>query len=426
MRKFYSLYGRLLCKQLLRRSFVEVRKSKGAAGIDGQSLKSFESRLEDELANLFYELKEKRYQPQPVRRVMIPKAGGGQRGLGIPTVRDRVVQQALRSILEPIFEPHFHPSSYGYRPKRSCHDAIDKASLFIRQYNRCWVVDMDLSKCFDTLNHEIILRTFQKRVADSSILKLLHAFLESGVMINHDFEQTQEGSPQGGVISPLIANVYLDQFDQEMKRRGHRIVRYADDILILCASQSAAVHAKQVATNLLEEDLKLKVNRQKTHLTHSDQGVKYLGVEIHRSYTGIQRGKIDLFKAKIKAITRRNAGLSLKELILRLNPILRGFANYFQIANCKGIFRAMSGWIRRRLRAIQLSQWKQSRRLHRRLKQLGYSPPFKHIKMRSWRNARSPLASFSMPNYWFHDELGLVDLDKIQVGSRCRKAIVFT
>ena len=167
--------------------------------------------------------------------------------LGIPAVRDRVVQQALLNELEPIFDPGFHPSSYGYRPGRSCHQAISKASLFIRQYHRQWVVDMDLSKCFDTLDHDLIIESFKARVADGSVLKLLKSFLESGVMIGEAIEATTIGSPQGGVISPLIANVYLDRFDQEMKSRGHRIVRYADDILILCGSERAAKKAQQAA-----------------------------------------------------------------------------------------------------------------------------------------------------------------------------------
>lgn len=416
MRNYYSLYGRLLSKQLLHKSFLQVKRSQGAAGIDGQSLRAFSEELDVELERLLLELKEKRYKPTPVKRVTIPKEDGGERLLGIPTVRDRVVQQALRTLLEPIYDPDFHPSSYGYRKGRSCHDAINKASLFIRQYRREWVVDMDLSKCFDQLDHEIILSTFRRRIKDGSILSLLKSFLESGVMVDGNYEATELGSPQGGVISPLIANVYLDQFDQEMKRRGHRIVRYADDILILCCSQSGAKHAQKVAVKYLEEILKLTVNTQKTHLVHSSQGVKYLGVEIYTRHTRIQRKKVDRLKAKVKAQTKRNSGVSLIETIEQLNRLLRGFVNYFRIANCKRELEGLMGWIRRRLRAIQLKHWKKAPRLHRRLKQLKYRPPFKHIKMNSWRSARSPLASHSMPNKWFHDELNLVDMASYQTG----------
>ncbi|MDQ7002413.1 MAG: group II intron reverse transcriptase/maturase, partial [Ghiorsea sp.] len=400
MRKYYSLYGRLLEKQRLYEAFKHVKRAKGAAGVDGQSLSAFAENLDAELSHLLFELKEKRYQPSPVKRVIIAKAGGGERKLGIPAVRDRVVQQSLRSVLEPIFDPGFHPSSYGYRKGRGCHHAISKAQLFIRRYDRCWVVDMDLSKCFDTLNHDLIIKQFRERVTDGSILQLLRSFLESGVMVGVKFEESTVGSPQGGVISPLIANVYLDQFDQHMKNRGHRIIRYADDILILCGSETGAIHARSVATTYLEETLKLRVNTEKTHIAHSDAGVKFLGVEIHTGYTCIQKRKVKAFKAKVKQITRRNAGSNLGGVIRALNPVLRGFVNYFRIANCKGIMKALMSWVRHRLRAIQMKQWKKPSRLHRRLRQLGYKPPFKWIKMRSWRNSASPLAHCAAPNSW--------------------------
>lgn len=415
-RKYYSLYGRLLSKQVLFEGYRQVKRAKGAAGTDGQNLSDFALNLEEELNNLLLELKEKRYKPYPVKRVLIPKEGGGERALGIPTVRDRIVQQALRNLLEPIFDPGFHPSSYGYRKGRGCHHAISKATRFIRDYDRHWVVDMDLSKCFDTLNHDIILQQFRERVTDGSILQLLRLFLESGVLNGEEFEASVTGSPQGGVISPLIANVYLDRFDQFMKVRGHRIVRYADDILIVCRSESAAKNALEVASNYLEGELKLTVNQHKTHITHSDHGVAYLGVEIFSGYTRIQGKKVKALKAKVKKITRRNTGKNLMGVIQELNPVLRGFVNYFKIANCKRELSNVMGWVRRRLRCIQLKQWKKSSKLHRRLKQLGYKPPFKVIKMKSWHNARSPLASYAMPNAWFHEDLKLVNMAAIPVG----------
>ena len=200
MRVYYSLYGRLLSIEALYNGYKKVKKAKGAAGIDGQNLSDFASNLRGNLKQLLLELREKRYQPMPVKRVEIDKDDGGKRLLGIPAVRDRIVQQALLDILTPIFDPDFHPSSYGYRPKRSCHQAITKATLFIRKYDRRWVVDMDLSKCFDRLNHELILKTFRRRVTDGSVLNLIQMFLESGVMIGHQLEATELGSPQGGVI----------------------------------------------------------------------------------------------------------------------------------------------------------------------------------------------------------------------------------
>ncbi len=415
-RKYYSLYGRLLSKQALLDGYRQVRKAKGAAGIDGQNLSDYGANLSQELDNLLLELKEKRYKPLPVKRVLIPKDGGGERALGIPSVRDRIVQQALRNILEPIFDPHFHPSSYGYRKGRSGHQAIAKATRFVREYRRCWVVDMDLSRCFDTLDHDIIIDRFRERVTDGSVLHLLKQFLESGVMVGGVFEASDIGSPQGGVISPLVANVYLDSFDQFMKARGHRIVRYADDILVLCGSESAASNALGVASSYLEGTLKLTVNKHKTHITHSGHGVAYLGVEIFTNHTRIQDKKLKALKAKVKHITRRNTGSNLAGVIRELNPVLRGFVNYFRIANCKRQLDKLMGWVRRRLRCIQLKQWKKSSKLHRRLKQIGYKPPFKVIKMKSWHNARSPLASYAMPNAWFHDEMKLVDLSTVPTG----------
>ncbi|SUQ35760.1 RNA-directed DNA polymerase [Vibrio alginolyticus] len=390
-------------------------KAKGAAGIDKQSLSDFASNLSDNLDQLVSELKTKQYRPQPVRRVEIPKEGGGVRLLGIPTVRDRVVQQTLNDLLTPIFEEQFHPSSFGYRPQRSCHDAINKATMFIRRYGLEHVVDMDLSKCFDKLDHEIIVKSIQKRVTDGSVLELITQFLKSGVMVDGYWQQTELGSPQGGVISPLIANIYLDAFDQEMKKRGHRIVRYADDILIFCRSRAGAENALVQATKILEKELKLTVNQTKSHTAHSDDGVKFLGVEIGSQYTRIQTKKLVGLKKKLKQVTKRNGGKPLSDVIKELNPILRGFSQYFRIANSSREYSKIAKWLRRRLRSIQLKLWKKPARLHRRLKQLGYKPPFRFIRMDRWTNALSPLANIAMPNQWFN-ELGLVNLEQVRTG----------
>jgi group II intron reverse transcriptase/maturase len=412
---YYSLYDRLLHRRALAQAFAKVRRAKGAPGVDGQTIADFAANVDDELNRLVHELRTKTYRPQPVRRVTIPKPGGGERNLGIPAVRDRVVQQALLDILQPIFDPDFHPSSYGYRPGRSCQQAVAKATMFVRQYKLVHVVDMDLSKCFDRLDHDLIVASIRRRVRDGSILALLRMFLESGVMIDGNWEATEIGSPQGGVISPLISNVYLDAFDQEMRRRGHRIVRYADDILILCRSRKGAEHAREVATDILEGVLRLTVNKEKTHLVHASRGVKFLGVEIGLTWTRIQDKKVSAFKAKVKALTRRNSPVNLAKIITDLTPMVRGFANYFRMANCKGLFRELMSWIRRRLRAKQLALWKRASRLHRRLRQLGYQGDFLKIRMRSWRNSRSHLASWSMPNSWF-SELGLFDLTTVETG----------
>jgi len=413
---WYSLYDRMLHRENLVRAFKKVKSAKGAGGIDGQSINDFSGSLETNITHLLAELKDKSYQPLAVRRVEIPKPSGGKRMLGIPAVRDRVVQQALLDILQPIFDPDFHPSSYGYRPRRSAHQAIAKATMFVRRYERQWVVDMDLSKCFDTLDHKLILSSFRRRIRDGSILGLLEKFLKSGVMTSEGWQASEIGSPQGGVISPLVANVYLDSFDQQMKERGHRIVRYADDILILCQSKSAAVNALKQASDYLENELLLTVNQEKTHISHSMKGIKFLGVSIHSSFTRIQRAKIKSFKAKVKAMTRRNSPVNLAKVIKDLNPVLRGFANYFRIANCKGEFAKLAAWVRRRLRAKQLALWKKPQRLHRRLRQLGYKGEFESIKMSSWRNAASPQSHYALPNKYLHTGMGLFDLGAIDTG----------
>lgn len=413
---YYSLYDRLLSPESLQRAFRKVKSNHGKPGIDGQTVEGFAEGLPDEIVTLVRELREKSYRPLPVKRVEIAKDGGGVRLLGIPSVRDRVVQQALLEIIQPIFDPTFHPSSYGYRPGHSAHQAIGKAEMFIRRYNLRHVVDMDLSRCFDTLNHELILGGLRKRIADGSILGLVRQFLQSGVMTGDGFEEATEGSPQGGIISPLLANIYLDVFDQEMKNRGHRIVRYADDILILTRSKSAAENALKQASQYLEEVLKLTVNRQKTEVVHSSDGVKFLGVEICTAYTRIRDKKICGFKDKVRKITRRSSPVNLEKVIKDLNPLLRGFANYFKVANCKRVFRDLAQWIRRRLRAKQLKLWKKPKRLLRRLRQLGYKGEYKKIKMNSWCNAASPLVNMALTNDYLR-ELGLFDLSRLRTAA---------
>ena len=415
MRIYYSLYDRLLSASALVAAFKKVKSAKGAAGIDGQSIYGFADQEEKYVAQLLTELKAKTYKPQPVRRVVIPKDGGGERKLGIHCVRDRVVQQALLDILQPIFEPDFHPSSYAYRPGRGCHQAIAKVTMFARKYELRWALDLDLSKCFDTLDHELILQAFKKRVVDGSILNLLRLFLKSGVMEDGVVKESDVGSPQGGVISPLVANVYLNAFDQEMKVRGHRIVRYADDIVILKRSKSAVLNVQEQARRYLEENLRLTVNTEKTKLVRLSDGISYLGMVIRSSTTSIQSKRIRRFKDKVKLLTRRNSPVNLEKVIKDLNPVLRGFANYFKVANCKTLFEELSQCVRRRLRVKQMKLWKKPSRLHRRLRQLGHKGQFKSIKMGIWRNARSPLAHLALPNVELA-KLGLFSLDSVITG----------
>lgn len=402
-------------KNRLKQAFQAVKANNGAPGADGETVYAFAVNLEEEISQLHHELKTGQYKPKPVRRVEIPKANGKTRPLGIPSVRDRIVQESLRLILEPIFEPDFHPSSYGYRPGRSCQQAVAKAERFLNRYGLEYVVDMDLSKCFDRLDHELILKQVNRKVSDGSILRLIREFLTAGVMQGNSIEATEIGSPQGGVISPLLANIYLDAFDQEMKQRGIRIVRYADDILVFARNEKEAKQYQKIATEILEGQLKLTVNKEKTHITHVGKGVRYLGFMIYRKVVGIDPDKIKAFKVKIKGLTPRNHGKNVEQVVMELNPVLRGWINYYRIANCKGILAEIMQWLRRRLRMKKMKEWKTWKALHKELRRRGYHGRFERISVTTWRNSVSPLVHLALPDKWFK-EMGLVDLTTYQVG----------
>lgn len=413
MKKYYSLIDKIYNRDNILKAFKLVKKNKGAPGIDGETVEYFASLLEDKINEIHCELKEGNYKPSPVRRTYIDKDDGTKRPLGIPTVKDRVVQQAVRNIIEPIFEPNFHPSSYGYRPNRSCQRAVAKAKTFLNKWGLEYVVDMDLSKCFDTLNHDLIIESVNEKISDGKVLKLIRKFLESGIMEDGAFEETPIGSPQGGVISPLLMNIYLDKFDKEMMGRGIRIVRYADDILIFAKSKSEAGRYRTLATQILQAELKLTVNAKKTHITNISNGVPYLGFIIKRNYIFIHPKRIKKFKDKIRTLTPRTSGLNVETIVKRLNQVMRGWCNYFRIANCKELLANLAKWIRRRLRMKKMREWKSYKSLHKALRRNGYKGNFKKISMARWRNSASPFLSMALPNAWF-DEIKLFDMSKIE------------
>lgn len=394
------------------KAYRKVRANRGAAGIDGISISDFEKSKEQQLFDLRKELQEKTYRPQAVKRVYIPKSDGGERGLGIPTVRDRVVQQALLNILQPIFEPCFHPSSYGYRPGRSCAQAVAKAERFSNKWGLEYVVDMDLSNCFDTLDHELLLRGVNKQVSDGSVLRLLHHMLESGIMDNGVYSSTRVGSPQGGVISPLLMNIYLDAFDQYLKGQGIRLVRYADDILLFGYTRSEVGKYGSMARHYLEGVLKLTVNVKKTRLTHIGDGISYLGFIIVRSGVRVQPKSVERFKEKLRGLTPRNSGINLRIQIRRVSPLLRGFANYFRIGQSQSLFRHLMSWIRRRLRMKRMIEWKSWKGLHKQLRRMGYTGRFEKISLTRWRNASSKWLHMALPNDWFRKQ-GLFDMTSV-------------
>lgn len=414
MRKWYSLIDKVYSLGNLEESFVKVKKNKGSKtkGIDGVSVKDFELHLRENLYQIQKELKSGTYQPQAVRRVYIDKPDGSKRPLGIPTVRDRIVQQSLLNVLQPIFEPDFHPSSYGYRPNRSAHHSIAKAERFARYYGLECVVEMDLSKCFDTLDHSLILQTINQKVSDGKVLNLIEKFLKSGVLNQDEFEPTEKGSPQGGIISPLLMNIYLDNFDQYMKQQGIRIVRYADDILIFAPTKAKSGKYMAKAVKYLEGELNLVANRKKTHLTNTEKGIAHLGFVITNYGVVVSKESIKKFKEKVRKLTPRTKGKSIHYYIKELNMLLRGFSNYFRIGLSKSVFKGLMSWIRRRLRMMIMKAWKSWRPLHKQLRRKGYEDKFKKISVRRWRNSNCTLIHMALPKAWFEDN-GLFDMERV-------------
>jgi len=325
------------------------------------------------------------------------------------------VQQAIVNIIEPIFDPTFHPSSYGYRPNHSQHQAVAKAERFMNKYSLEHVVDMDLSKCFDTLDHEIIMEAVSEQISDGRVLDLIKKFLKSGVMHRDNFCETEVGSPQGGVISPLISNIYLNQFDQKMMSKGIRIVRYADDILIFAKDKKKAGDYKTYATKVLEEELKLKVNDVKTKLTSVNEGVAFLGFVIRSKTLGVSSKRIKRFKDKVRRITRRNSGRKLEEVIKGLNPVLRGWMNYYRVANIKSLTKDLMGWIRRRLRMVKMKQWKTYKAMHKEMRKLGIKGNGLKMAVAKWKNSNVHIIHQILPNQYFED-LGLIDVHQYEVG----------
>jgi len=415
MKKWYSLIDKIYRKENLELAFKRVKRNNGAPGIDGETVSDFAAKMELNIEFLHERLKTNRYEPSPVRRTEIEKPEGGVRLLGIPTVKDRVVQQAIVNIIEPIFDKTFHPSSYGYRPNHSQHQAVAKAERFMNKYGLEHVVDMDLSKCFDTLDHEIMIKTVSEQISDGRTLDLIRKFLKSGVMHSDNFSKTEVGSPQGGVCSPLLSNIYLNQFDQKMMSKGIRIVRYADDILIFAKDKKTVGDYKAYATKVLEEELKLKVNKGKTKLTNVHEGVEFLGFVIYEKWLGVNPKRIKRFKDKIRRKTVRGTGRKMEDIIKDLNPVLRGWINYYRVANIKSFIRDLMGWIRRRLRMIKIRQWKSYKAMHKEMRKQGIKGNGEKMAITKWKNSNVHIVHMLLPNKLF-ESLGLIDMQKYQVG----------
>lgn len=413
--KYYSLYDKVYKWSNLQKAFANVKKNKGAPGIDHVTIQNYELDLEDNLGVLQEKLRTKSYKPLPVRRTYIEKEDRGKkRPLGIPAVEDRIVQAALRQIIEPIFEEDFLPCSYGFRPKRSAHMAIDQVSAYLKE-GYTYVIDADLQSYFDTIPHDQLETCIRKRIVDGSIINLIHLFLKAGVMEDGSVKEGKEGTPQGGVISPLLSNIYLHQLDELMTKRGHRIVRFADDFIVLCRSAKGSERVMRGIKKYVENDLKLTVHPTKSVIVNAEEEpFTFLGYEFYRNYRGIAPKKEKTFKEKVKRLTRRNQTLNIEVLVDDiLNPYLRGWANYFRFGHVATKFKKWDAWIRRRLRMVQLRSWRNRNSLYRVLRKKGWNEESLHpIRMTAWRSSKTHMVHTALDNSYF-EEIGLVSLRTI-------------
>jgi RNA-directed DNA polymerase len=368
-KKVHSLTGRITPK-LVFEAWRAVRRNRGAAGIDKVSIQMFETNLDANLDRLMRELKRRTYEPLPSRRVYISKDAKRTkfRPLGIPAVRDRVAQEVLRRLLSPIFEAKFHNHSYGFRPGRSCHDAVEKVLELGRQGYR-HVLDADISGFFDNLSHSAIMRELSNVVADGNILRLVEKFLRAGVMEGGKVRPTRVGTPQGGVVSPLLANIALNVLDWHLHEHGFRFVRYADDFVVLCRTESGAKEALALVEHLLADRLGLFLSSEKTEVTRFHEGFSFLGFDIKSRFVRMRAKSVENFKTKVRRITQRSHNLDA-EMIAQLNRVIRGTANYFATpwSHCGDAYRSLDRWIRMRLRCMKFKRKSQVDNVRIRLK----------------------------------------------------------
>lgn len=400
-----------LTRENLQRALKRVKANKGAAGVDGLDIDQTIEHLRAAWPAIREQLLRGTYRPSPVRRVVIPKPEGGERELGIPTVTDRLIQQALLQVLQPILDPTFSEHSYGFRPGRKAHDAILAAQSYVQSGRRV-VVDVDLEKFFDRVDHDILLGRLQKRIADAGVIRLIRAYLNSGVMEGGVVQKRTMGTPQGGPLSPLLANVLLDEVDKALERRGHCFVRYADDANVYVRSRRAGERVMALLRRLYGQ-LRLTLNETKSAVA-SVFGRKYLGYAFWVAAGGVIKRKVAAkplaaFKQRIRQLTCRNGGRSMEDVVDRLRPYLLGWKGYFRLAQTPKVWRELDKWLRHRLRAIQLKHWKRGTTMYRELMALGAKPDVARQvaanSRRWWRNSGMRLNAV-LTLAW-SDQLGL-------------------
>lgn len=368
-----DLLAAVLERENLVRAWKRVKANRGAAGIDQRSIEETWQWLKaDGWTRTREQLLAGTYKPQPVKPVEIPKPDGGSRELGIPTVLDRLIQQALLQVLTPLFDPHFSKSSYGFRPKRSAHHALHQAKAYVGE-GRGWVVDLDLEKFFDRVNHDKLMARVRRRVQDSRVLRLIRSYLEAGVMRDGVCVRREDGTPQGGPLSPLLANIMLDDLDRFLERRGHRFCRYADDCNVYVRSRRAGERVKGAMTRFLTKELSLRVNEAKSAVDRPSRR-KFLGYSFHQgSKLRIATKSLERFKAKVRELTQRNRSINLQERLRRLNRFLSGWMAYFRLTEAPSVLRGLDKWIARRVRALIWRTWRRTRTRLRKLRSLGLS-----------------------------------------------------
>ena len=393
----YELLEFILSPNNLNQAYLQVKRKKGAGGIDKmevESLKDYLVRHKDELVKSILEGK---YQPNPVRRVEIPKENGKTRQLGIPTVVDRVIQQSISQVLSQIYEKQFSDTSYGFRPRRSAHQALRTCQKNITE-GYIWSVDMDLEKFFDTVNHSKLIEVLSRTIKDGRVISLIHKYLNAGVVVRNKFEQTGVGVPQGGPLSPLLSNIMLNELDKEIENRGHRFVRYADDMVILCKSKRSSERTLRNLLPYIEGKLFLKVNTEKTSVAQISK-IKFLGYSFYR-YKGecqlrVHPKSVLKMKGKLKELTSRSNGWGNERRKESLKQYIVGWVNYFKLANMKGLLKETDKWYRRRLRMVIWKQWKRTRTKLRNLIKLGINKfkawEYANTRKGYWRIAKSPI-----------------------------------
>ncbi len=403
-----NLMEEILSRENMILALRRVEKNKGSHGIDRMKVEELRPFLKQNWLTIKESILKGKYKPSAVRRVEIPKPDGGVRALGIPTVLDRLIQQAIAQTLTPIFDPQFSDNSYGFRPEKKAHQAVEKAKEYMNQGYK-YVVDIDLEKFFDKVNHDILMSKLAKRISDKRVLKLIRKYLQSGIMLSGIIVRSEEGTPQGGPLSPLLSNIILDDLDKELERRGHKFARYADDCNIYVKTERAGKRVKASITKFLEKKLRLKVNQNKSAVDRPEKR-KFLGFTFYRTKgryeIRIHPKSIKRLREKVKKVTSRRNSISMEARIERLSQITNGWVNYYSLAKAKAIMQKLDEWIRRRLRMCIWKQWKLPRTRIKNLISLGIPRPkayeWGNTRKGYWRIANSPILNRSLTKEYFN------------------------